>query len=236
MTHDLAGRGVEEAELGDQAQLALLRHDQQLAVGVVEHPVDHRAVGQVQVRGHAGLGGHVAVAADRHQAVDEVGRLGGDLHRVPTQAVGRGRGGVERAALQPFLGVGRIGPVAGAGPQAVEPGAAVLVARGGEGRARQLLGVETERRRLRRVLADRQGAGHGLGAEVVAEAGLVVEVHERFRALGHHHRCHPGSLAEASGTQERLHRIAQSLGPGPTLRFGRDDKEGEFGRGPKPRP
>jgi hypothetical protein len=173
--HDLARRDVEAAELGDQMQVALLRHDQQLAVGVLEHPVDHRAVGQVEVRGHAGLGGHVAVAADRDQAVDEVGRLGRDLQRIPAQAVGRRRGGVERAALQLVLGVGRIGPVAGAGPQAVEPAAAVLVARRGEGRARQLLGIEPERRRLRRVLAHRQRAGHGLAGEVVAEAGLVLE-------------------------------------------------------------
>src|SRR3954463_12592085 len=47
---------------------------------------------------------------------------------------------------------------------------------GGEGRAGDLLGIEAERDLLRRVAADRQGAGHGLGLEVVAEPRLIFEV------------------------------------------------------------
>jgi hypothetical protein len=91
-------------------QVALLRHDQQLAVGVLEHPVDHRAVGQVEVRGHAGLGRDVAVAADRHQAVDEVGRRSaGTSSGSQRRRLGVGAA-VERAAPQLVLGVGRVGP------------------------------------------------------------------------------------------------------------------------------
>ena len=52
---DLLRLGVDHAELGDEALPALLRHDQHLAVGVVEDAVAHRAVGGVEVRRGAGL-------------------------------------------------------------------------------------------------------------------------------------------------------------------------------------
>src|SRR5205085_4685474 len=58
---------------------------------------------------------------------------------------------------------------------AVEPRAPVLRSRRGERAARQLLGVEPARRRLRRVLPLRQGAGDRLALLLVAKAGEVIE-------------------------------------------------------------
>src|SRR5690606_27160312 len=58
---------------------------------------------------------------------------------------------------------------------AVHPGAAVLVARRGEGGAGDQLRVQVEGRALRAVAALRQRAGHGLGGVLVAEAALVAQ-------------------------------------------------------------
>jgi hypothetical protein len=50
------GRGdVDDAELGAEPQRAMLRDEQHLGVGVVEVFVHHRARGEVDVGGHAGL-------------------------------------------------------------------------------------------------------------------------------------------------------------------------------------
>src|SRR4029077_2484219 len=70
------------------------------------------------------------------------------------------------------------------GLDAVGPGAAIFSARGGERRARNLLGVEPERRPLWRIAADRQRARDGVGQKLIAEAGLIVEGRARARALG----------------------------------------------------
>src|SRR5205085_6093819 len=61
------------------------------------------------------------------------------------------------------------------GADAVEPGAPVLRSRRGERGARHLLGVEAARRRLRRVLPLRQGAGNCFALLLVAKAGEVIE-------------------------------------------------------------
>jgi hypothetical protein len=46
---DLLRLGLDHAELGDEAMAAGLRHEQHLAVGVVEAAASHRPVGRVQV-------------------------------------------------------------------------------------------------------------------------------------------------------------------------------------------
>src|SRR5260370_12809201 len=61
------------------------------------------------------------------------------------------------------------------GPDAIEPRSPVLGARRGERRARDLLGIETARGSLRRVLADGEGARQGLGGVLVAKAGDVAK-------------------------------------------------------------
>src|SRR6185295_19799766 len=59
---DLLRLRVDRAELGDEALPPELRDDQQLAVGVVERALLHRAVRRVDVRGSAGLGVRAAAA------------------------------------------------------------------------------------------------------------------------------------------------------------------------------
>ncbi|MNX91171.1 hypothetical protein D3C86_1232430 [compost metagenome] len=169
----MAGRRLDQAHLGDEAVASLLRHDQQFAVGGVEDPVDHRAVGDIEVDAHARAGIGVAVAAIGGQALDPVGRLIRHGQGVPAHPVGIGRGLGEGARTHAALRERLIRPVLGRGPQAVEPAAQIVVARCGEGRARQLFGIEAQGRALRRVAADRQGALDGLGGEMIGEAGLI---------------------------------------------------------------
>src|SRR5687767_4152277 len=59
------------------------------------------------------------------------------------------------------------------GPDAVEPATLIGAARGREGRARELLGIEPVGRPLRRVAALGQRTRQRLGFEVVTEAGHV---------------------------------------------------------------
>ena len=100
------------------------------------------------------------------------GRVG-KRQRVPAQPVRRRLGlAAGRGAHQPVVDAAER-PVHRRRADAVQPGAPVLGARRGERRARELLGVEAERRHLRRVLAPRQRAGHRLGGELVAEARQV---------------------------------------------------------------
>lgn len=69
----------------------------------------------------------------------------------------QGRAGVER-----LVGDRRL--------DAVKPAAVVELARGSEGGAGDLLGVEGEGAEKGVVLAEGEGAGDGLGGEVVAES------------------------------------------------------------------
>jgi hypothetical protein len=47
--HDLLRLDLEHAHLAAHAQSPLLRHDQQLAIGIHEEPIGHRAIGRIQV-------------------------------------------------------------------------------------------------------------------------------------------------------------------------------------------
>ena len=171
----------------------VLRHDQQLGVGVVEILVLHRLGDEIDVRGHAGLG--VDVAGSRHgaQAGEEGEVLLGDRHGAPAQLADRpvvlGRGRCRLPERQ--RGLAELGAVLHRRADAVEPGALVGAARRGEGRARQLLGVEAVGGALRRVLSDRQGTRQRFGLEVVAEARHVAD-RRRLRIL-------PTALAAAAG-------------------------------------
>ena len=79
---------------------------------------------------------------------------------------------------RPMSALSKLAEVRHRGPDAIEPGAFVGGARRREGRSAQLLGIQTVGALLRRVAADRQGAGQGLGLEAVAEPGHVACVHE----------------------------------------------------------
>ena len=169
-------------------QPPLLRHDQQLAVGVVEEAAAHRPVRGVDVDRAAGAAGGIAVARHRHQAVDEIDRFGGarQRQRVPAQLVGRRRHAAERTD-DPRLVDQAKRLVHRRRPDPVRPRPPVGAPRRRECRARQLLGVQAVRRALRRVAADRQRAGQRLGGELVGEAGHVgeaVDVGRRDRRGG----------------------------------------------------
>ena len=95
----------------------------------------------------AGVGRHA------HQTVDEIGRLGGNIQRVPAQAIGRDF--TQRAAGQLPIQLDER-RVIGRWLNAVHPGPPRFAADHGEGGAGEQFGVETVGRFLRGVLADGQ--------------------------------------------------------------------------------
>ena len=115
------------------SQRARLRDDQQLAVGVDEDAPLHRPAGAVKMDRDAFEIGRLAVGEHRHHAVDEVRAVRQVGRRVPAQAVGRERL-IDRcpARTRARLRSGER-PVIGRRPHPVQPGAAVLVPRRGEG-------------------------------------------------------------------------------------------------------
>ena len=220
MTTISPGDRLDDAELGDEAGAAELRHDQHFAVGVVEAAVGHRAVGGIDVHAHADLGGDVAVAAHGHHALDEVGRLFRNRDRAPAQLRRRRIDVVERRAANEAIVDARVGPVHDRGLDAVGPGAPVLAARRSERGARDQFGVEAVRRTLRRIAADRQRAGHRLGLEMIAEAGLVSQrrgrarrLHVRFAGLCIHATSR-GRVRHAPGNWSRSQLISAFRGRG----------------------
>ena len=82
--HDLAGFGVDDAELGPEPQSAVFGDEQHFPVAVVEVLVLHGPGQEVQVGGHPGLGDDVAGGGDgADPAVDERLRAVRDGDRVP---------------------------------------------------------------------------------------------------------------------------------------------------------
>ena len=137
---DLLGLGLDRTQLGDETVAAGLRHEQHLAVRVVEAAVLHRPVDDVKVRRTASLPARITVAGHRDDALDEIGRCLRHGQRVPAQLVGRRRLGGEIADDAP--GAHPLErPVHRRGPDAVEPGASVVGTRRGERCTAQLLGV-----------------------------------------------------------------------------------------------
>src|SRR5215217_3594004 len=74
-----------------------------------------------------------------------------------------------------------VGPMVGGWPHPIKPAAPILVARRGEGAARQLLGVEAEGRPLRAVAPFRQRARDRLRFELAAESGQILKLVRRVR-------------------------------------------------------
>ena len=160
-TRNLTPRGMTQISPGAtrecpapcESESSQLRHDQQLAVGAIEEAVPHGGVGGVEVDGDAGLHGRVAVAAERDDAVDEIGLLFGNRQRIPAQLIGRGRRLSERSAANQLRGDLFIGAMSYRRADAIGPGAAIGGPRSRKRRAAELLGVEAEGMLLRRVLA-----------------------------------------------------------------------------------
>ena len=176
---DLARLDVDDAELGAEADLALLRDDEEFTVGVIEVLAHHRLRDEHDMRSHAGLSVDVAGGGEGAHAGDE-----GELvlrHRRgrPAQLPDRQVGVLARRRGAPaaLVDLCEAAVVLDRRPDAVEPGALVGRLRRREGRAGQLLGIEAVIAFLRRVAADRQRAGQRLGLEAVAEAGHVAGRH-----------------------------------------------------------
>ena len=171
---DLARFDVDDPELGPETEVALLRDEQHLAVGIVEVLVLHRAGDEVHVGAHAGLRARVAGGRDRPDALDEGELLVGDGDRVPTHGsdrhidFSRGRGPPEtcvRLLEPPPVGHGRA--------DAIEPRTFIRRPRRGEGRTAELLGIEAIGAFLGRVAPHGQCARQRLGFEPIAESGHV---------------------------------------------------------------
>ncbi|MNM86767.1 hypothetical protein D3C81_989290 [compost metagenome] len=144
---DLLRFHFQAAQLGHHQQAPLLRHDQHLAVGVVEEAVMHRLVGQVQVDAATGHRFRAAITGHRHDAVDKVGRHGRHGRRAPAHLVRRRRHFVKSAQPAARLQTAeRL--VHGGRADAVQPRAAVVGARRREGGARDLLGIQAIGRAL----------------------------------------------------------------------------------------
>ena len=80
---DLAWLDVDDAELGRKPQLALLRHEEHLAVGIVEILVRHRAGDEIDMRSHAGLRAGVPGRRDRAHAFEKGEFLVWNGDRIP---------------------------------------------------------------------------------------------------------------------------------------------------------
>ena len=168
----LARLDAHPSELCDHVQRARLRHEEEVSVRVGEGGVEHGRVARVEVDRDALLERRPARAAHGHQTLHKGDwRASRQRERPPAVRIGRGDGrGVGEVGLQP-AGQRLRGAAAHGWRNPVEPRALVGRAWRREGGARKLLGVEAQRRLLRRVLADRQRAQHSLGGDVRAEAG-----------------------------------------------------------------
>jgi len=121
-------------------------------------------------------GPDVAVAGDRVEPVDEVGVAGGHRDRIPAQPVRVRLDLVERgAAERPVADPGELW-VRGRRHDPVYPGPPVHRPRLGERGSAELLGVQAQRRALRRVTPGGQRPRHGLAGELVPEPPLVGEL------------------------------------------------------------
>lgn len=164
---DLEGPDEEPAVFCADVEGALLRDDEEVAVGRVESRLGvHAAARGVDVHADALLQGRVARAGDEAHAGDKVPFLGLVMVKgVPAELVGDvlERGGLGAG----FRGRGcrrGVRVVGAGGEDAVEPGLFALVARRREGGSGELFGVEAVGGLLWGVLADREGVGDGFGS------------------------------------------------------------------------
>jgi hypothetical protein len=167
---------------------ALLRHDEQFAIGIVKAAIGHRAIGGVNMNAEADLSCDVAIAAERHDAFDEISRLVRNRNGTPAQLGRCGVGVVERRAADHAIVDARIGTMHDRGLNAIGPGPPIVMAGGGERSSRNQFGIKPVRRTLRRIAPHRQGPRNHLTGEVIAEAGLIVQF-ARPRARGASKSC-----------------------------------------------
>jgi len=138
---DLLRLHLKHAQFGGDTQRALLRHDQQFAVRIVEVTALHGAVGGVQMDADAVLRGRRTVAGHSEQTFHEILRRFRQRQRGPAQLIGRHRAGFE-VVMEIRLHERREGTVHRRRPDPIQPAALVLRARRGESGAGQLFGVQ----------------------------------------------------------------------------------------------
>ena len=189
---DRSRRHLDPAELGLRFDRAVLRDDQQLAVGIDEDAASMHLLRAIEMDRDAFEIGRVAVGQHRHQAVDEIracGRSAGGFQRSRLGASGafpsRARTASRRHSGERPMVRGR--------PHPVQPAASVLVPRRGEGASRKLLGVEAEGRPLRGIAPLRKRAFDGFAFEMAAKAGHIAE------RVGHSARVSRSALQTQTG-------------------------------------
>ncbi len=186
-------------------QRAELRHEQQLAVGVVEEPVAHR------------LCWPRTGAPPRRLCCSRARRCRRCVTMPSTKSVGTL--GIGSGRQRSWFGVGgtslngplRIRPrgdrterlVRGGRPDAIRPVRAAGAARRRERRAVELLDVEAHRGLLRGVLVARQRTRHRFGGELVSEPRLI----ETFRGRHGASRLSPTPQGVVSAARPAVARV-----------------------------
>src|SRR5579859_3639312 len=123
----------------------------------------------------ADLGRDLTVAAERHNAFDEISRLVWNRNGTPAQLRRCGLGVDERGAADQAIVDARIGAMHDRGLNPIGPRPAIVVARNGERSSRNQFGIKPVRRTLRRIAPDWQCSRNRLTGEVIGEAGLIVQ-------------------------------------------------------------
>ena len=80
---NMAGANLHPSHFGENLDLALLRNDQHLSIGVDQHPVAHRAGNRVDAGRHADMLTRITSACHRANAVDEIDIAAGQWQGVP---------------------------------------------------------------------------------------------------------------------------------------------------------
>mmetsp|Transcript_38880 Transcript_38880/g.102753 ORF Transcript_38880/g.102753 Transcript_38880/m.102753 type:complete len:302 (+) Transcript_38880:636-1541(+) len=178
--HELERSHRHVAELRADLELALLRQDQHVRVGVAhEAPTGgHRAAAGIRVGGDAVLRSRGATGGRQgHGAVGEVHAGCGIRHGLKAELHRRARvreGRVHPRRVRPGHVIGAGGRrVQHRGSDPIQPGVAVLGARDREGSPRQHLRVEAVGRLLRGVRLPGQGPGQRLGVEEAAKGAML---------------------------------------------------------------
>lgn len=149
----------------------MLGHNEEISIRRVKSFFTHILSSSIQQNTQPALDGGVAGASYQVQAMHPV-NLFIQIKRVPSELVGDVVKrlfflGAQGSVISVF-GDGLVVGMGGRGENAIQPGLFILVSRSCEGGPRQLLGVESIRRLLRRVLGDRQGAGYSFGSEILS--------------------------------------------------------------------
>src|SRR5258706_2696609 len=161
---NLARLDVDNTELGPEAQITLLRHDQHLTIGVVEVLVLHGSRNEIEMGAHARLGAGISCRRHGANALDKGKTLIRDWDGIPAHGRNRKLGFLRRRrAPKPDIDLGELGPMPDDWTDAIQPGALVGGPGRRERRSRELFCIETVRTLLGGVTPDGQRARYRYG-------------------------------------------------------------------------